>query len=91
MEQPVIAVYDANILYPAPLRDLFIRILYGARISLFVGIVTTAIATVAGVSVGLVAGYDGHQPALAGHVHRVDAEQLRGAAHLVRGSQAERD
>jgi hypothetical protein len=26
MEQPVIAVYDANILYPAPLRDLFIRI-----------------------------------------------------------------
>jgi peptide/nickel transport system permease protein len=40
-------------------RDLFIRILYGARISLFVGIVTTAIATVAGVSVGLVAGYFG--------------------------------
>ncbi|MBI3406863.1 MAG: PIN domain-containing protein [Planctomycetes bacterium] len=26
MEHPVIAVYDANILYPAPLRDLFIRI-----------------------------------------------------------------
>jgi predicted nucleic acid-binding protein len=26
MEPPVIAVYDANILYPAPLRDLFIRI-----------------------------------------------------------------
>ena len=26
MEQPVIAVYDANILYPAPLRDLFIRL-----------------------------------------------------------------
>jgi hypothetical protein len=26
MEQPVTAVYDANILYPAPLRDLFIRI-----------------------------------------------------------------
>ena len=26
MEQPVIAVYDANILYSAPLRDLFIRI-----------------------------------------------------------------
>src|SRR5712691_1990601 len=26
MEQPVIAVYDANILYPAPLRDLFIRV-----------------------------------------------------------------
>jgi predicted nucleic acid-binding protein len=26
MEQPLIAVYDANILYPAPLRDLFIRL-----------------------------------------------------------------
>ena len=40
-------------------RDLLIRILYGARISLFVGILTTAIATVAGVSIGLVAGYFG--------------------------------
>src|ERR1700722_3402852 len=26
MELPVTALYDANILYPAPLRDLFIRI-----------------------------------------------------------------
>jgi hypothetical protein len=26
MEQAVIAIYDANILYPAPLRDLFIRL-----------------------------------------------------------------
>ena len=40
-------------------RDLFIRILYGARISLFVGIVTTAIATVAGVAIGLMAGFFG--------------------------------
>ena len=40
-------------------RDLFVRILYGARISLFVGVVTTAIATVAGVAVGLMAGYFG--------------------------------
>jgi peptide/nickel transport system permease protein len=40
-------------------RDVFIRILYGARISLFVGIVTTAIATVLGVSVGMIAGYFG--------------------------------
>jgi peptide/nickel transport system permease protein len=40
-------------------RDLLVRILYGARISLFVGIVTTAIATVAGVAVGLMAGYFG--------------------------------
>jgi peptide/nickel transport system permease protein len=40
-------------------RDLFIRILYGARISLFVGFSTTAIGAVAGVAVGLIAGYFG--------------------------------
>ncbi|HUZ36612.1 MAG TPA: ABC transporter permease [Streptosporangiaceae bacterium] len=40
-------------------RDLLVRILYGARISLFVGLSTTAMATVAGVIVGLVAGYYG--------------------------------
>ena len=40
-------------------RDLLIRILYGARISLFVGIFTTLLATVAGVSIGLIAGYFG--------------------------------
>jgi peptide/nickel transport system permease protein len=40
-------------------RDVFIRILYGARISLFVGVVTTAAATVLGVSVGMIAGYFG--------------------------------
>jgi peptide/nickel transport system permease protein len=40
-------------------RDLFIRILYGARISLFVGFVTTAIGAVAGVIVGMMAGYFG--------------------------------
>jgi peptide/nickel transport system permease protein len=40
-------------------RDLFIRILYGARISLFVGFVTTFIGAVAGVAVGLMAGYFG--------------------------------
>jgi peptide/nickel transport system permease protein len=40
-------------------RDLLVRILYGARISLFVGLVSTAIATVLGVTVGLLAGYFG--------------------------------
>jgi peptide/nickel transport system permease protein len=40
-------------------RDLFVRIMYGAQISLFVGIVTTLIGTVAGVSIGLIAGYFG--------------------------------
>jgi peptide/nickel transport system permease protein len=40
-------------------RDLFVRIMYGAQISLFVGIVTTAIATFFGVSLGLITGYFG--------------------------------
>ncbi len=40
-------------------RDLLVRILYGARISLAVGIITTVLGTVAGVAVGLVAGYFG--------------------------------
>lgn len=40
-------------------RDLFIRIAYGARISLFVGGMATAIGTVVGVGAGLVAGYHG--------------------------------
>lgn len=40
-------------------RDLLVRIVYGARISLFVGVVTTLIATVAGVAIGLIAGYFG--------------------------------
>jgi len=26
MDHPVVAIYDANILYPAPLRDLFVRL-----------------------------------------------------------------
>jgi peptide/nickel transport system permease protein len=40
-------------------RDLFVRILYGARISLFVGVVTTVIGTVFGVAIGMMAGYYG--------------------------------
>jgi peptide/nickel transport system permease protein len=40
-------------------RDIFVRVVYGARISLFVGLVTTLIGTVAGVSVGLISGYFG--------------------------------
>jgi peptide/nickel transport system permease protein len=40
-------------------RDLFIRILYGARISLFVGFFTTAVGVVAGLAIGLMAGYFG--------------------------------
>jgi peptide/nickel transport system permease protein len=40
-------------------RDIFIRVIYGARISLFVGLSSTAIAVIAGVIVGLFAGYYG--------------------------------
>src|SRR5215469_11260252 len=40
-------------------RDLFIRVLYGAQISLLVGFVSTAIGTILGVSIGMIAGYFG--------------------------------
>jgi peptide/nickel transport system permease protein len=40
-------------------RDLFVRILYGARISLLVGVLASSLATAVGVVIGLVAGYFG--------------------------------
>jgi peptide/nickel transport system permease protein len=40
-------------------RDILVRIAYGARISLLVGVVSTVLAVAAGVVVGLVAGYSG--------------------------------
>ncbi|MBI3514442.1 MAG: ABC transporter permease subunit [Proteobacteria bacterium] len=49
-------------------RDLFVRTLHGARISLLVGIVATLVSLVIGVSYGAVAGYLGG---------RVDAVMMR--------------
>jgi oligopeptide transport system permease protein len=40
-------------------RDLFVRTLYGGRISLLVGIVATAVSLVIGVAYGAIAGYFG--------------------------------
>lgn len=40
-------------------RDIFSRLVYGARVELWVGIVTVALSGLIGVSVGLVAGYLG--------------------------------
>jgi peptide/nickel transport system permease protein len=40
-------------------RDLLSRIIYGTRVSLFIGITTVAVSLIAGVILGLVAGYFG--------------------------------
>jgi peptide/nickel transport system ATP-binding protein len=40
-------------------RDLFVRVLYGARVSLVVGVLATAISVALGVAFGLAAGYIG--------------------------------
>jgi peptide/nickel transport system permease protein len=40
-------------------RDIFIRVVYAARISLLAGVVASSVAVVAGVVVGLLAGYAG--------------------------------
>lgn len=49
-------------------RDLFVRTLYGGRVSLLVGIVATAVSLVIGVTYGAVAGYFGG---------RIDALMMR--------------
>jgi peptide/nickel transport system permease protein len=71
---PLIAPYDPNEMafnmigapsFPHPLgtddlgRDLLSRLIYGARISLFVGVSTVLLALVVGVALGVTAGYFG--------------------------------
>ena len=71
---PLIAPYDPNAMdymmleEPSPAhplgvddlgRDLLSRIVHGARVSLFVGLVTVALALVLGVAMGVAAGYFG--------------------------------
>lgn len=41
-------------------RDIFTQIVYGARLSILVAVVSVAIAAVVGIPLGLVAGYFGH-------------------------------
>ena len=43
----------------ATCRDLFVRVMYGARTSLFVGVVASGIAVTIGLIVGMTAGYFG--------------------------------
>jgi peptide/nickel transport system permease protein len=45
--------------YDALGRDVLVRILHGARISLFIGVVSTSIALLIGVLIGMFAGYFG--------------------------------
>lgn len=49
-------------------RDMFTRILFGGRVSLFVGFIATAVALVIGVTYGAIAGYAGG---------RVDSAMMR--------------
>lgn len=44
---------------PASGRDVFARIVYGARVSLFIALLATVLTVVIGVTLGLVAGYHG--------------------------------
>ena len=50
---------DALLGYDAIGRDVLVRILHGARISLFIGVVSTSIALFIGVMMGMFAGYFG--------------------------------
>jgi ABC-type dipeptide/oligopeptide/nickel transport system permease subunit len=40
-------------------RDIFSRMLYGARVSLSIGVLSTIVGTTLGVTIGLIAGYYG--------------------------------
>jgi ABC-type dipeptide/oligopeptide/nickel transport system permease subunit len=50
---------DALLGYDSVGRDILVRIIYGARVSLFIGVVSTSIALLIGVTMGMFAGYFG--------------------------------
>lgn len=62
-------------------RDIFSTILYGSRVSLFVGVAATLFAMVLGVSLGLVAGYVGG--VIDGIIMRIADVQLSFPAILI--------
>src|SRR3546814_9154991 len=45
-------------------RDVFARIIYGGRYTLFIGIIAVSIATIFGVPIGLISGYFGGAAAI---------------------------
>ena len=43
-------------------RDILTRVIYGARVSIMVGVISITIALIVGVPLGLIAGFYGHSP-----------------------------
>ena len=58
-------------------RDTLSRVMYGARVSLQVGIIAVSIAATVGTLLGLIAGYAGR--VVDERVHRRDSQGLRGS------------
>lgn len=56
---PVGPSRDALMGYDSVGRDMLVRIVYGSRISLFIGVASTTIALLVGVTIGMFAGYFG--------------------------------
>ena len=63
-------------------RDLFVRVLYGARTSLLVAIVATTISMTIGVTVGIIAGY--YRGWVDTLISRIERRRARAAAAAAR-------